>query len=78
MVLHVTVEVVLRTERRVLLASFPATNKCAVGRFRRNQGAGMIFDVVVQVLNGSKNTIAWSENSVSAIETTHAREDLTQ
>lgn len=32
-VLHMAVEVVLRTERRILLTSFPATNECAVGRF---------------------------------------------
>jgi hypothetical protein len=46
-VLHVTIEMVFRTERRILLTAIPATNKCAVGRFRRYQSAGVIFDMVV-------------------------------
>lgn len=77
-VLHMAIEMVLGTERRILLTSFPATNEGAIGRFRRDKGAGMIFDMVVQVLDSSKNTIAWSTNPWSVIEVTRAGEDLTQ
>jgi hypothetical protein len=47
MVLHVTIKVIFGTERRILLTAIPATNECAVECFRRNQGAGVIFDMVV-------------------------------
>ena len=60
MILHMAVEMIFGTERCILLTALPATNECAVGRFRRNQSAGVIFDMVVQMLDGSKNTIARS------------------
>ena len=60
MVLHVSIEMIFGAEWCILLTAVPATNECAVGRFRRNQSAGVIFDMVVQMLDGSKNTIARS------------------
>lgn len=61
MVLHMAVKVILGAEWRILLTAFPTTNECAVWCSRRYQGAGMIFNMVVQVLDSSKHTIAWSE-----------------
>lgn len=58
MILHMAVEMIFGTERCILLTALPATNECAVGRFGRNQSACVIFDVVVQMLNSSKNTVA--------------------
>lgn len=57
MVLHVTVEMIFGAERCILLTALPATNECAVRRFGRNQSACVIFDMVVQMLNSSKDTI---------------------
>lgn len=67
-VLHVSVEMILGTKWCILFTAFPATNKCAVRCFRRHQSASMIFDVVVQILNGSKDTITRTRISSAAAQ----------
>jgi hypothetical protein len=54
------VEMVFGAKRSILFTAVPATNKCAVGRLAWKKSARVVLDMIVQVLDGRKHTIARS------------------